>query len=315
MNPHHPPDSNGAPADNGAPGASGGLDALRRVTVWGLAANLGLAALKFAVGIASASQALVADAVHSLSDSTTDLAILIGAPYWSAPADSDHPYGHGRVETMVTLAIGAALAAVGVGLGYNAIATLQSPDVSPPPAWSAFAVACLSIIVKEGLYRWTDATATRIHSSALAANAWHHRSDAFSSVPVAIAIAGTKIAPEWSFLDHVAAVIVSLLILQAAWKIAWPALNELADRGADAEELKRLTAIAAETPGVRAVHALRTRHIGAGLQVDLHVLVDPALTVRKGHNIAGAVRHRLTQREPSVFDVLVHLEPYDPDPT
>ena len=91
MNPHHPPDSNGAPADNGAPGASGGLDALRRVTVWGLAANLGLAALKFAVGIASASQALVADAVHSLSDSTTDLAILIGAPYWSAPADSDHP--------------------------------------------------------------------------------------------------------------------------------------------------------------------------------------------------------------------------------
>ncbi|NIA14803.1 MAG: cation diffusion facilitator family transporter [Nitrospiraceae bacterium] len=283
---------------------------LRRVTVWGLAANLCLAAIKFVFGIVGASQALVADAVHSLSDSTTDLAILIGAPYWSAPADSNHPYGHGRIETMVTLAIGAALAAVGVGLGYNAVATLKTPDLGPP-GWSAFAAACLSIIVKEGLYRWTAAAAARIHSSAMAANAWHHRSDAFSSVPVAIAVIAARIAPDWSFLDHVAALIVSLLILQAAWKIAWPTLNELADRGADAQERKRLTALALETPGVHAVHALRARHIGAGLQVDLHVLVEPDLTVREGHDIAGAVRRRLTDLEPTIYDVLVHIEPHD----
>jgi len=286
--------------------------AVQRVTLWGLGCNLGLSAVKFLFGILGASQALVADAVHSLSDSATDLVVIIGAPYWAAPADADHPYGHSRIETMITLVIGTVLGAVGLGLIYHALVTLAEPHPTAP-GWLAFAAALVSIVSKEFLYRWTMRVGTRARSSALIANAWHHRSDAMSSVPVALAVAGTKLRPDLGFLDHVAASVVSVLILQAAWRILWPALNQLADIGATDEERDRLARLVTQTPGVKAIHALRTRHLGADLQVDLHVLVDPALTVREGHDIAGAVKHGLLEGAPNVIDVLVHIEPYEAD--
>lgn len=282
---------------------------IRRVTAWGLLANLGLAALKLVTGLLSASQGLVADAVHSLSDSSTDMAVLLGAPYWSAPADEQHPHGHGRIETIITLAIGIVLAAVGAGLAYHALASIEKGHVETP-GWVAFAAACVSIVVKEWLYRWNIQVGRRLKSSALMANAWHHRSDALSSIPVAVAVLASCIWPAWSFLDRVAAVIVSALILYVAWQVVWPALRQLSDAGAAREQQEAILAVVRETEGVRSVHALRTRHIGPGLQIDLHVLVDPDLTVHQGHNIAGAVKRRLLRDVPEVVDVLVHVEPY-----
>jgi cation diffusion facilitator family transporter len=283
---------------------------VQRVTLWGMALNFLLAVGKFLVGVIGASQALVADGVHSLSDMATDIVVIVGAPFWSAPADADHPHGHGRIETLITFFIGAALAAVGVGLAYRALSTLPAIH-GEPPSWLAFAVACISIGSKEGLYQWTARVGKRVKSSAVIANAWHHRSDGISSLPVAVAVLGTKLRPEWGFLDHVATVIVSVFILQAAWKIVLPAVHQLLDAGASEEELDRLKRVVMATEGVVSTHAMRTRHIGPGLQVDLHIQVDPELTVRQGHNIAGAVKRRLLDEGPDVVDVLVHIEPQE----
>ena len=284
---------------------------VRRVTAWGLVANLALAGLKLVAGLISASQALIADSVHSLSDSSTDIAILIGARYWSAPADDKHPYGHGRIETIITAAIGIVLAAVGVGIGYHAVTSMHQGHTGIP-GWTAFVAACISMVVKELLYRWTVGVGRRCRSSAVVANAWHHRSDAMSSLPVAVAVAGSHIRSDWTSLDHVGAIIVSVLICHAAVKISWPALAALADAGASAEQRKQLTAQVMRIDGVRNVHALRTRQVGTGLQVDLHVLVDATLTVHAGHEIAGIAKARLLDDQ-AVVDVLVHIEPYDPN--
>ena len=283
---------------------------IRRVTFWGLAANLALSGMKFVFGIAGASQALVADAVHSLSDSLTDIVLLVAAPFWTAPADATHPHGHGRIETAVTLLIGVLLGIVGLGLGYRAVLTLHEQQAASP-GWIAFVAACLSMVSKEGLYRWHVSVGRRIKSSALVANAWHHRSDSLSSLPVAVAVLGTRIWPTWGSLDYIAAVIVSVFILHAAWKIVRPALSQLIDAGATLKEQDRILSIASSVQGVQAVHALRTRYVGPGLHVDLHVLVHPKLTVRAGHAIAGAVKQYLLKQGPEIIDVLVHIEPYE----
>ncbi|MFP4499365.1 MAG: cation diffusion facilitator family transporter [Candidatus Hydrogenedentota bacterium] len=285
--------------------------AVRRVTVAGLFMNLLLAGTKCGMGILGHSQALVADAVHSLTDCLTDLVVILGAPLWSAPADENHPYGHGRIETLVTVIIGISLGAAGLSIAYNALVSLSNP-ADTQPGWLAFAGACLSIAVKETLYQWTVRTGQRVRSSALAANAWHHRTDALSSVPVALAVLGTQIQPAWIFLDQIGAILVALMILQATWHIVRPALDTLIDRGATAKKREYLRNIAAETAGVEAIHAFRTRDLGNGLSVDLHVLVPPQLTVGEGHDIAGAVKARLLTDD-DVVDVLVHIEPFDPE--
>ena len=285
---------------------------ISRVTWSGLFVNLLLSGIKFAGGILGASQAVVADAVHSLSDCSTDVAILVGVRYWSQPADQDHPHGHRRIETFVTLLIGASLAALALVLGYRALATLHTNHVSEP-GWSAFFAALISIIVKETLYRWTAYKGMRLKSSALVANAWHHRSDAMSSIPAALAVAAVKLNPRWGYLDHIGAIIVALLILQAAWKIARPAIDKLLDRAAPEEVQKQIERIALETSGVKLVHALRTRYIGcSGLAVDLHIKVNANMPVKDGHDISEDVKNRLVKEGPDVLDVIVHLEPYDP---
>jgi cation diffusion facilitator family transporter len=282
------------------------------VTVWGLLVNLALAAIKFVFGIVGSSQALVADAVHSVSDLGTDFAVLIGAPFWSAPADAEHPHGHGRIETLITSVIGILLGLVGIALAYRAVSTLHLRHGSVP-GWSALAAACASIVAKEGLYWWTRQVGRRARSSALIANAWHHRSDALSSVPVAVAVLGTRIEPSWIFLDHIATVVVAILIVGAAFEIAAPALRELVDVGAGKEDREAILGLVLATDGVQAVHELRTRYVGSGLHVDLHVLVAPDLTVRQGHDIATVVKQRLLEEGPEVVDVLIHVEPYDPE--
>jgi len=298
------------------PPQSGGAEHVRqtaRVTWVGLGVNVVLGAAKLTAGLLAGSQALVADAVHSLSDMSTDIAVLVGVRYWSRPPDETHPHGHRRLETLITVTIALVLAGSALGLTWRAIVTLSERHLMrPSPA--ALAMACGAIATKDLLYRWTLRVGRRIRSPALIANAWHHRSDSFSSVPVALALGWAMLSPAWSFLDHVAAVVVSLLLLQAAWRIGMPALGQLADRGAPPVTRGRIERLALQTPGVRRVHKIRTRYLGPALHVDLHVMVDPELTVREGHHIAEQVKRRLLSRGPDVVDVVVHLEPCDEEP-
>ncbi len=293
-----------------APGDDARFRAARHVTLIGLVLNVILTSFKFVAGILGHSQAVLADGVHSLSDMLTDIMILVGARYWYRPADESHPYGHRRIETLVTTLLGVSLAVVGVGIGYRAIVTYADAHAEPP-GWIAFAAAALAIVTKEIIYRWTIAVGRRIKSSALSANAWHHRSDALSSIPVAAAVAAAALEPSLMFLDHVGAILVAVFILQAAWAIMSPALRQLVDAGAPREAREKIREIALATEGVRLVHAVRTRYVGSGLGVDLHVKVDPEIPVREGHRIAEDVTRRLLAEGPDVLDVVVHTEPYD----
>jgi cation diffusion facilitator family transporter len=280
-----------------------------RVGWVGLLCNLVLAAAKAAAGILGHSQALLADALHSLTDSVTDIAVILGVRYWTAPADEDHPHGHGRIETLITVVIGLAIGAVAIGMGAQAIRGLRhGPEVAPTGI--AFVVALISIVVKEILYRWTARVGREVRSPALVANAWHHRSDAISSIPAAVAVAVTLIDPEWAVVDRVGAVVVCLLILQASWRILRPSIDQLIDAGAPAADRRRIEELALQVDGVEAAHAVRTRFVGADLAVDLHVEVDGGLSVAEGHVIAVAVRRKLLEEGPNVNDALVQIEPH-----
>jgi cation diffusion facilitator family transporter len=290
------------------PGGATRAQDIRKVTWLGLFVNLFLAGIKFTAGILGKSQALVADAIHSLTDLMTDAAVLAGSHYWDRPPDDTHPYGHKRLETLVTVFIGIMLAAAGIGIGWKAISTLHQKSMSPP-GWIAFLAALVSIICKEVIYRWTARAGKRLKSAALAANAWHHRTDALSSLPVLIAVGGAKIFPSWSFLDRVGAVVVSIFIIHASIKIVWPALGELIDAGAPAEIRKKISKVAYQNDNVLQVHDIRTRYISTSIQVDLHIVVEGLLTVRQGHDIADDVRHRIIANIPEILDVIVHVDP------
>jgi len=279
-----------------------------RVGWVGLFCNLVLAAAKAAAGIFGHSQAVLADALHSLTDSVTDIAVILGVRYWTAPADEDHPHGHGRIETLVTVVIGLAIGGVAIGMGTQAIRGLRDgPDTTPTGI--ALVVALVSIVGKELLYRWTARVGREVRSPALEANAWHHRSDAISSIPAALAVAVTLIDPEWAVVDRVGAVVVCLLILQASWRILRPSIDQLIDAGAPATDRRRIEELALQVDGVEAAHAVRTRYVGADLAVDLHVEVDGGLSVAEGHIIAVAVRRKLLEEGPNVNDALVQIEP------
>ena len=281
---------------------------VRKVTWAGLLVNVFLAVIKFTAGIYGKSQALVADAIHSLTDLTTDIAVIAGSHYWSRPPDENHPYGHRRLETLVTVFIALVLIAAGLGIGWKAISTLQEKPAEPP-GWIAVFAALVSIVCKESIYRWTATIGRRVKSPALAANAWHHRMDALSSLPVLIAVAGARVFPSWSFLDRVGAVIVSIFILHASIKIIWPGLSELIDAGAPTETRNKIRDIALKNTGVLQVHDIRTRYISTSIQVDLHIVVEGSITVREGHDIADDVRARIIDAIPEVLDVIVHVDP------
>jgi len=283
---------------------------VRKVTWVGLLINITLTGIKFAAGYFGRSQALIADAIHSLTDTTTDVAVIAGSHFWSRPPDESHPYGHRRLETLVTVFIGLMLAAAGIGIGWDAISTLHEKD-SSPPGWIAMLAAMISILTKEILYRWTVLAGKRVKSPALAANAWHHRSDAISSLPVLVAVGGALIFPSWSFLDHVGAVVVSIFIMHAALKIIWPGISELVDAGAPQDIQRKITNIACNNPGVQEVHKLRTRYISTSIQVDLHIVVDGSISVRQGHAIADAVENQILDSIPNVLGVTIHVDPPD----
>jgi cation diffusion facilitator family transporter len=281
---------------------------LRKVTWIGLVVNLLLSGFKFAAGFFGHSQALIADAIHSLTDTTTDLAVIAGSHYWSRPPDVDHPYGHRRLETLVSVFIGLVLAAAGIGIGWDAVSTLHERQGSPP-GWIAVLAAFASIVSKEIIYRWTAAAGRRMKSSALAANAWHHRSDAISSVPVLAAVGGAIIFPSWWFLDNVGAAAVSILIIHASLKIIWPGIGELIDAGASEDICRKIKTTALKNRQVKEIHKIRSRFISTSIQVDLHIVVDGSITVRDGHQIADDVRDRIIDEIAEIVDVVVHVDP------
>lgn len=281
---------------------------VRRVTVVGMVVNVVIAALKGVGGWCFASQALVADAVHSVSDLVTDVAVLLGVRYWAAPADEDHPYGHGKIEALVTLFIAVALLLVAFELGRDALAGLVRGETRPPRGLLAFFIALASVILKEGLYRWTHRVACAVNSPALEANAWHHRSDALSSIPVAIALAVAWLVPALAWVDAAGALLVACFIVRVSWQLAKPALQELVDAGMDdkAAEVER---VARGVVGVRGVHQTRARRYGAFFQADLHVQVDPSLSVSQGHDIGHRVKEAIRAAGIEVSDAIVHVEP------
>jgi len=281
---------------------------IRKVTWIGIGVNLGLAVTKLLAGVSGGSQAVVADGIESLLDLVTVMLVYAGSRFWTRPPDESHPFGHGRIETVTAVLIGMSLVGAAAGIGWQAIATLRLPHTDPP-GWIAAAAAFASIVGKEILYRYTVRIGRRIKSVAVVATAWHYRSDAFSSVPVVIAVTGAILLPGWTVLDHVGAVVVSIFILHAAFIITWPSLKELMDAGAPAEMRRRILTIASAVPGVMQVHDVRTRYIGTSLQVDLHVVVRGSLTVREGHAIAREVESGLVGGIEEVVDVVVHVEP------
>jgi cation diffusion facilitator family transporter len=286
------------------------LKLIRKATWVGSIANVALALLKITIGKITGSQALIADGVHSFSDLVTDTAILIGSRYWTAPADKEHPYGHGRFETLTNIFIGVILAIVGIGIGWDSINSIGN-EAKTNPGMLAFGAAIASILVKEILYRWTVIQAKKINSRALHANAWHHRSDALSSLPVAIAVIANYFVPDLHYLDQVAALLVTAMILKAAFEILWPAIMEITEAEADSEIESKIQQYAAENSDIREVHAIRSRRTGSSILLDFHLLVDPEMSVDKAHEITEDFKSHILEQLDEVVDVIIHIEPYN----
>ncbi len=282
--------------------------AIRRITWIGLVLNIFLSGVKFIAGFFAHSHVLVADAVHSLSDSVTDVAIIVGSCYWSKPPDQSHPYGHQRLETLVAIFIGSILLVAGVGIGWHSLTLLHQPH-SANPGWPALAAAAVSMVTKEILYHWTVRAGKRFKNTALTANAWHHRLDALSSIPAFLAVGTAILFPSWIFIDLVGAFVVSIFIIQAAYQIIMPGLKEILETGAPEEIYDLIRTIAADHPQVLQVHNIRTRYIANHLQIDFHLVVDGSLSVRKGHDIAEDVKRIIIDEGPEILDIVIHIEP------
>ncbi|MBE0455849.1 MAG: cation transporter [Roseovarius sp.] len=278
----------------------------RKVTLIGGGVNLVLAAGKVFFGFVGQSQALIADGIHSLSDLISDVFVLVATRFASQGPDTEHPYGHGRFETIATVAIGLLLLAVAAGFIYDAAQRLFSSGDLWTPGWIALGAAFVSVVSKEVLYRYTIVVGRRVRSRLIEANAWHHRSDSLSSLVVIVGVLGAMAGFAW--FDAVAAIIVAIMIGVMGGQFAWRSLRELVDTGLDREALTDLRAIIDQVDGVRSHHDLRSRCIGKDVLIDVHIVVDPELSVADGHGIGDAVRTKVMQRIDNAAEVLVRVD-------
>ena len=288
----------------------------RKITHLSIWINILLTGLKLAAGIFGRSQALIADAIHSLSDFATDIAVLVGLRFTSKPVDKDHAYGHGKYETIVAAVIGLALAYVGIRIAGSAIQRVfhaMHGDPLAMPSSFAFWAAVLSIAVKEWLYRATMKVARATGSSSLIANAWHHRSDAFSSIATAAGVgAAVFLGDDWLILDPIAALFVSIFLLKVAWRIIQEQIGGLTDQSLAPELCEEILAMARGIPGIAEPHNLRTRMVGRSPAIDLHIRLQADLPLREAHDIATRLELALRQRFGKETIANLHLEPYSP---
>ncbi len=283
--------------------------AITEVTLWGVLVNLVLAATKLVGGFIGQSQALIADGLHSLSDLASDAMVFFAARHASEEADEEHPYGHARYETITTVALSVLLVVVGLGIAYDAVLKLVGDEAIPQPDMYTLWIAAFSIISNEALYHYTRIVGTRIRSNLLKANAWHHRSDAISSVVVFVGIAGTQM--NMPKLDAFAAVVVALMIIRIGFKLGYDSVQELVDASLDPEIVSRIREKILAHEDVRELHMLRTRRMGHNALVDVHILVEPRLSVSEGHHIAETVEKALIDSFDEINDVTVHIDPED----
>lgn len=283
------------------------------VTFIGSVINVVLTVFKFIAGVLGHSSAMIADAVHSLSDLISDAIVLIFVKIAGKPEDSDHNFGHGKYETLATLLVGLLLIIVGIGMLWDGVVTtidfFKGKELEEPNWWALWA-AIISIISKECIFRYTRLVAHRVNSIVLEANAWHHRSDALTSIAALIGIGGAMLlGPDWRVLDPMAAAFVSVFIVITSVKLMMPALNELMEKSIDSKSVKEVEDIISSVTGVTSFHHLRSRRIGADVAIAVHVKMDGNLSLYQAHSIASEVEKKLHDRFGKHSIITVHMEP------
>lgn len=284
-----------------------------RVTIAGSIINILLLAFKFAAGILGHSAAMIADAIHSLTDFVTDAIVLVFVRLGSKPTDHDHDYGHGKYETLASAIIGVSLLVVGMMICYSGVTKTYHAMCGEPlqqPGFIALAAAVASVVLKEWAYRFTVRVGRRCHSEAVVANAWHHRSDALSSVGTTVGIGGAIILGEkWAVLDPLTAIVVSFFVMKAAWSVLSKAVDELTDGSLPKETEDEIEKIVSEDKDVSVVHNLCTRRIGNRVAIEMHVRMPGETSLYVAHHHATEIEQRLKQRFGADTHISIHLEP------
>ncbi|HRD69991.1 MAG TPA: cation diffusion facilitator family transporter [Legionella sp.] len=284
----------------------------KKVTLIGAVVNALLGIVKLVGGFLFHSHALVADGVHSFSDLITDVMVLFASKYGSLDADDTHPYGHQRIETAATLLLALLLILAGFGIAWDAFDELIHAT-STVPDWLSVPVICISIVANEILFHYTRHIGNKINSQLIIANAWHHRSDAASSIIVLLGLIGSLSG--YVYLDALAAIIVGLMIIKMGWDYGWNSVKELVDTAVNPELLAQIEEVISSINGVQKIHQLRSRFMGSDVLIDVHILVSPKISVSEGHYIAQHVHHALVEQIDSVKDVIVHVDPEDDEIT
>ncbi len=279
---------------------------IRSVTCLGAVVNVVLAIVKLSIGLAVSSLAMIADAIHSLSDLATDVAVIVGA-YWGAKKpDPSHPYGHGRIETFCAVFVALVLVSVGGFMMYEATLSITRNETTPAH-WGILVGALLSIVAKEWLYQVTKRVARRLHSPAVYANAWHHRSDAFSSV--AVLIGYVSLVFGFDHGDQVAAIAVGLMVVFVGVKVVSDSLTELTEGAVDPGTIQHIESVINAEPAIRQWHRLRTRTVGREVFLDVHILVDPQLNIAAAHDVSERLEKAMDEQISRPVNITVHIEP------
>lgn len=285
-----------------------------KVTLCGGVVNLLLLVFKFVAGVTAHSSAMIADAVHSLSDFVTDIVVIAFVRISGKPQDEDHDYGHGKYETFATALIGAALLIVGIGIfadSASGIVGFMRGERLEAPGMLAFVAALVSVLSKEAVYRYTVIKGRRLNSKAVIANAWHHRSDALSSVGTMAGIGGAIfLGDTWRVLDPLAALVVSLFIIRVAWQLMKPSIDELLEKSLPKEMEDTITAVILSFKGVRSPHHLRTRYIGNTIAIEVHIRLDGSMTLSEAHDITKRIEAALKEKFGERTHIGIHMEPW-----
>ncbi len=288
-----------------------------RTTITGSLVNFILVIIKIVAGIFGRSSAMLADGIHSLSDFITDIVVLIFVKLSSKPSDGDHQYGHGKYETLATAFVGIAIFLVGIGIlvdGVEKIIGFFKGDTLEQPTFIALIAAVVSIIVKEILYQYTTRIGRKTDSSLVLANAWHHRSDAFSSIGTLVGITGAYfLGANWAILDPIAAVLVSFFIFKVAFELLLPSINDLLEIALPDDVQEDIIRLIASVKDVEDPHSLRTRRIGNDFAIEVHIRLNPNMTVQQSHNISTEIEHKLREEYGYNTHVAIHIEPSKED--